>query len=54
MRDYNGYTKMTSLFYFFFQEKEWLSLYIKELTKILSDPYQIYRHLRLEGHMKVN
>lgn len=43
MRDYNGYTKMTSLFYFSFsQEKEWLSLYRKELTKILRSIPDLY------------
>ena len=38
----------------FFQEKEWLPLPIKDLTKIVLDPYQTPRHMQLEGHLKVN
>lgn len=30
----------------FFQEREWLPLYIKDLTKILLHPYQIHWHWR--------
>lgn len=52
MRDHNGNTKITRLF--FFQEKEQLPLYLKELTKILLDSYQNYRHLRSERNLKVN
>lgn len=44
MRDYNGNTKKWQAS--FFQEKEWLPLLVKDLTKIVLDPYQTQRHLR--------